>query len=108
MEAIVDAFGPEEQALGWYYYLQDKIVFPFKARCVRERSISPLRKGELIVVESMAPEDDCMREMFVMAKWKGRSLGFPLSQLVTAQSNEETEEAVGDWRYWVDRDYEFG
>jgi hypothetical protein len=28
-EAIADANGPEEQAMGWYYYLDDKIRFPF-------------------------------------------------------------------------------
>ena len=33
MEAIVDAYGPEEQAMGWYYYLDDKIQFPFEACC---------------------------------------------------------------------------
>ena len=27
-EIIVDAYGPEEQAMGWYYYLEDKIHFP--------------------------------------------------------------------------------
>jgi hypothetical protein len=27
MEAIVDAYGAEEQAMGWYYYLDDKIQF---------------------------------------------------------------------------------
>jgi hypothetical protein len=35
MEAIVDANGPEEQAMGWYYYLDDKIIFPFGAKCVK-------------------------------------------------------------------------
>ena len=33
-EVIVDAYGPEEQALGWYYYLEDKIRFPFQAKCI--------------------------------------------------------------------------
>lgn len=33
-EVIVDAYGPEEQALGWYYYLENKIQFPFSARCM--------------------------------------------------------------------------
>ena len=33
-EAIVDAYGPEEQAMGWYYYLDDKISFPFSALCI--------------------------------------------------------------------------
>ena len=38
MEIIVDAYGPEEQALGWYYYLEEKLQFPFTARCIAERA----------------------------------------------------------------------
>ena len=34
MEIIVDAYGPEEQALGWYYYLEGTLQFPFTARCI--------------------------------------------------------------------------
>ena len=26
-QAIVDAYGPEEQAMSWYYYLDDKVRF---------------------------------------------------------------------------------
>ena len=37
MEAIVDAYGPEEQAMGWHYYLEGKITFPFN---VRMRNVS--------------------------------------------------------------------
>ena len=44
-EAIVDA-GPDEQAMSWYYYLESKITFPFQARCVAAKDLSPLRKGE--------------------------------------------------------------
>ena len=33
MEAIVDAYGSEERSMGWYYYLDNKLKFPFKARC---------------------------------------------------------------------------
>ncbi len=29
MEIIVDCYGPEEQAIGWYYYLEDKLSVPF-------------------------------------------------------------------------------
>ena len=28
MEIVVDAYGPEEQAMGWYYYLEEKLQFP--------------------------------------------------------------------------------
>ncbi len=43
MEAIVDAYGPEEQAMGWYYYLQDRIAFPFQGRCLIDGCYASVR-----------------------------------------------------------------
>jgi Calcium binding len=43
-EAIVDAYGPEEKAMSWYYYLENKIHFPFQAKCVVAKLVSPLKK----------------------------------------------------------------
>ena len=77
MEAIVDAYGPEEQAMGWYYYLDDKIQFPFEAECIQERRISPLRQGEKVPVLGMAPEEDCQSDMFVEIEWADRTFGVP-------------------------------
>lgn len=106
MEAIVDAYGPEEQAMGWYYYLEDKITFPFRAKCTEQRTISPLEKGEEVEVTAMAPEDECMKEMFVMVHWMQRKLAVPLSQLEAIEVDEETQEAIEDWHYWVGRGYQ--
>ncbi len=36
MEAVVDAYSPEEQAMGWYYYLEDKITNTFQGKCIQE------------------------------------------------------------------------
>src|SRR5262249_50430538 len=47
-EAIVNAYRPEEQALGWYYYLENKIRFPFRAKCIVTELVSPLVKGETV------------------------------------------------------------
>lgn len=105
MEAVVDAYGPEEQAMGWYYYLEDKIRFPFQARCIQERTISPLRVGEVVEVQGMAAEGDCLAEMFVMIAWSDRSFGVPLMQLEGVDVDAETEEAIADWHYWVGRGY---
>ncbi len=58
-EITVDTYGPEEQALGWYYYLENKVQFPFTARCIVSKAVSPLRKGETVEVRSLAPEDSC-------------------------------------------------
>ena len=32
MEVIVDAYDKEEQRMGWFYYLEGKLNFPFKAK----------------------------------------------------------------------------
>jgi len=106
-EAIVDANGPEEQVMGWYYYLEDKLEFPFTAECRADRSISPLEVGERVAVVGMAPEDECQREMLVMVEWEGRTLALPLSQLSPTDAAGDTDEAVADWHYWVERGYEF-
>ena len=106
-EIIVDANGPEEQAMGWYYYLEEKLYFPFSATCIAERAISPLRKGDEVEVLNMAPEKECQHEMFVEIRWeRRRPLAVPLSQLKPiAEADEDTIEAVEDWHYWVNQGY---
>jgi len=106
-EIIVDAYDEVERALGWYYYLEDKLSFPFKAKCIAKRLISPLAEGEIVQVGAMAPEDECMHEMFVEVAWQGRKLAVPLSQLQPIKVDIETREAVEDWHYWVARGYQF-
>jgi len=100
-EAIVDAYGPEEQALGWYYYLENQLRFPFQAKCTVVKVVSPLRKGEIVEVLRMAPEDAGSADMLVLIRWQGRAMAVPLSQLTAINVNESTAEAIGDWHYWV-------
>ena len=105
-EIIVDSYGPDEQAMGWYYYLDGKMQFPFSARCITQRAISPLEPGEEVEVVGMAPVEECDHEMFVMIKWKSRTLGVPLIQLEGIDVDEKTQQAIEDWHYWVDQEYE--
>ncbi len=106
MEIIVDAYGLEEQAMGWYCYLEEKLRFPFLAKCIAERAISPLRKGDEVEIVGMAPEEECQHEMFVEIRWDRRTLAIPLSQLkpITA-TDKATKEAIEDWHYWIDQGY---
>ena len=71
MEAIVDAYNAEERAMSWYCYLEERLEFPFKARCKSKREISPLRVAEEVDVVGMAPEEECASEMFVRLRWRG-------------------------------------
>jgi hypothetical protein len=109
MEIIVDCYGEEEGAMGWYYHLQDKLTFPFLARCIAKRAISPLREGDEVDVLGMAPEEECEREVFVVMRWEREGLAVPLSQLEVLHAGDggKTEEAVEDWLYWSRKGYRF-
>jgi len=106
-EIIVDAYGPEEQAMGWYYYLEDKIHFPFQAKCIASKAISPLQRGESVEVRGLAPEDTCSGDMLVQIRWQGRTVAVPLCQLTAINPDEATREAIKDWHYWVAQGYCF-
>ncbi len=93
MEIVVDAYGAEEQAMGWYYYLQDTMQFPFTATCISKRRSSPVKEGETVEVVGMAPEDECEREMFVEIDWDGDTLAVPLIQLNAPEADAETQQS---------------
>lgn len=108
MEIIVDANSPEEQSMGWYYYPEDKLRFPFTAICNEKRAISPLLVKDEVDIIGMAPAEECEREMFVTMRWEKDGLAVPLSQLTCISETEaETIEAVEDWHYWVKMGYKF-
>ena len=102
-QITVDAYGPEEQAMGWYYYLEGKIQFPFHAQCIA----SPLCKGKSVAVQRLAPEDTCSSDMLVMIRWQGGNMAVPLSQLKAARVDDSTRQAIEDWHYWVAQGYCF-
>jgi Calcium binding len=106
-EAIVDAYGPEERAMGWYYYLESQLRFPFEARCIVAKIVSPLSKGETVQVLRIAPEEACYADMLVLIRWQGRRLAVPLSQLAAVDADQSTADAIGDWHYWVAQGYGF-
>ena len=120
MEIIVDAYDESERAMGWYYYLQDTLAFPFQAVCTEKRATSPLQVRKEVTVIGMPDAEECEDEMFVYVRWPqepgdetdetddGDGLAVPLSQLQPLpEVDEETAEAVADWHYWVEQGYTF-
>lgn len=107
MEILVDAHDEEERAMGWYYYLADTMIFPFTATCIQEHHKSPLQEEESVEVISMAPEQTCLREIYVDVQRNDRQISVPLAQLRAGDIDEDTREALDDWHYWVARGYGF-
>ena len=107
MEVVVDAYGPEERSMGWYYYLDEKLAVPFQARVKTQRLNSPLNIGDKVEVLGMAPEEACETDVFVWVRWPKRKLAVPLSQLTPLINDKATKEAIADWHYWISQGYQF-
>ena len=107
MEAIVDAYDSEERAMGWYYYLDDKISFPFTAECIVVDKRTSLELSERMTVIKMSGESYCEHEMYVDISWKDKTLAIPLTQIKPLDAGEDTIEAISDWHYWKRQGYEF-
>src|ERR1700730_14509164 len=90
-----------EPKIGNYYYLEENLHVPFVARCIARRAISPLPVGEEVEVVGMPPEEDCENTMLVMIRWKDLEFAVPLQQLEGIQIDEETQQDIEDWHYWV-------
>jgi hypothetical protein len=108
MDIVVDAYDAQERAMGWYYYLEEQLQFPFTATCIAKRAISPLHVKDEIEVMGMPGEEECEHEMFVTIRWEKEGLAVPLSQLKPINAtDEQTKQAIEDWHYWVQMGYEF-
>ena len=105
-EAVVDAYEEEEIAMGWYYYLQDRLVFPFQARWGSRKS-----SDRTVTVLEMSTEDDCLNDMYVEVLYKEANLedvfSARLSEIHPVDADLATIEAIADWHYWVKRGYQF-
>jgi Calcium binding len=107
MEVIVDAYGEEERAMGWYYYLAENMDFPFKAQWITRRR----PEGRDVEVIEMSPGDDCSHDMFVEVRYNSGTIddifSARLSEINPIDVDEETAQVIADWHYWVAMGYEF-
>lgn len=102
-EIIVDAYTREEQAVGWKIYLEETMDFPFEARCIEEREVSPLSESETVQVVGIPQTEPSLRQQFVAVEWNGSELGVPLRQLEPVEASEDTKQAIADWHYKLNR-----
>jgi hypothetical protein len=109
MTILVDTYDEAEQALGWYYYLENQLDFPFQAYWLKDKSDSQEGR-EIVEVVGMAPEDDCFKEMVVKVRYQDESgeeeFAVPLSDIQAIAPDPDTEVAIADWHYWLDMGYE--
>ena len=108
MEVVVDCYDADERSMGWCCYLEEHLEFPFSAKCISQRAVSPLRPNDMVEVIGMGPAEECHSDMFVTIRWADGDLAVPLAQLQPVRSaSAATKQAIADWHYWVKMGYEF-
>ena len=93
--------GAPEVAADWYYYLEERLVFPFRARCGAALFPQPAHRGQDFEVIGLATEDACTNDMRVMMRIHGTKVIVPLVLLEVTEAFGETIEAVAQWKSWV-------
>ncbi|MBW4612546.1 MAG: calcium-binding protein [Desmonostoc vinosum HA7617-LM4] len=111
-EIIVDTDDDkEERAMGWYYYLDDTLNVPFMAKWKKKSRKSSTVEEKQVEVLGMAPEDECLKDMYVEVVYpQGKDedvFSAKLSDIEAIDADAETQEALADWQYWLARGYKF-
>jgi Calcium binding len=109
-EILADAEDKEDRAMGWYYYLDDCLNFPFNAKWAKKgrKGTAPEKDVEVL---AMATEEECLRDMLVeVVEIGGKDEDVDiarLNDLKVLDADEDTQEALDDWYYWVAKGYKF-
>ena len=94
-EVFVDAYTEEEQALCWYYYLEGKLNFPFRAYWGKQ----------VFDVVGMSGEEDVDADVELGVCYRDGDPDdiFPVlaAELDPIESDAQTVEALADLQYWI-------
>ena len=107
-EVIVDCYDEYEVAMGWFYYLDDNLKFPFKATVLGDIKISSLQEGDSITVTEFinSDEDDVSIYNFVATVGIEKDehiYDIPLVNIKGVDCDDDTGNAIEDWRYWCEK-----
>ncbi len=100
-QILVDTYSDEEVIMAWRCYLEEAIECAFTAICAIKLPISPLKKGEIVKVLKIAPEDKRIADIFAIIQWQDHEFGVPLAQLKPIKSSQKIKQAIEDWRYYM-------
>ncbi|HFA49785.1 MAG TPA: calcium-binding protein [Bacteroidetes bacterium] len=98
-EIIVDAYGDHEVKMGWYYYMEEKLNFPFTATVEIEKRNGG-KEMKKVEVLKMTGDEAFGEDMRVGVAFGEYIFEVPLLSLKNIEADEGTLEAMGDWRYW--------
>jgi hypothetical protein len=106
-EVIVDCYDEYEMAMGWFYYLEDNLIFPFKAMVLENSEINGLKEGETVDVYELvnrSVEDVSMDDFIatVAIQKSEECYEIPLHFIRGVDCDRIMDNVIEDWRYWYE------
>ena len=100
-EIIVDAYGDEEQAMSWYYYMEENMEFPMQAKVkLRLRGGKTEEKAVKIVEIDPESETSLTLRLGITEGKSDRVQYISPEDIVSIQTSEGNLEVLNDWLYW--------
>ncbi len=87
-EAIVDAYGEQEQRVGFYTMLCDNLAFPFKAKII----------GEEVTVSKLTMKDE--QRILAVCQSKGRNYSVDIMDLEINTARVDASQWIAAYREW--------
>lgn len=101
-EIIVDCYDEIEQSMGWYYYLEENIEFPFKATAQLRKTDGTTELREVNVLGLASDEEGFVSKDFLLEIEVGEYIcTTAFSGISRVKASPRTKEALAVWKFWV-------
>lgn len=101
-EIIVDCYDEIEVSMGWYYFMEENLNFPFKATVPLKKRNGSLETKEVKITGLASDEEGFTNRDFNLEMENG-DYRYPIaySRLSHVKAEPETREAFQIWNYWL-------
>ena len=100
-EAIPDAHGEIEEAMSWYYYIEENLAFPMQAKVkLRLRGGKTEEKAVKIVEVDSKSEESLILRLGITEGRSDRVQYISPEDIVRINTSDENLEILNDWLYW--------
>lgn len=100
-EILVDCYDDDEFSMGWFYFFEEALEFPFKATAQLKKRDGTLEMKLVKIVGMGSDEVGFLNNDFNLNMEQGQYVvQIPYSRLRDIKASEETLEAFQIWEYY--------
>lgn len=103
-EIIVDCYDEYEVSMGWYYFMEETVKFPFRATAKFKKRNGSIEQKEIEIIGLASDEEGFMKNDFDLEIEVGEHIStIAYSKLSNIKASQETIDAFTIWNHWISR-----